>query len=128
MDDRYGGTGPYHVRNFIMKWITNMWVYARELWVSRDEPEGMRRLATVYWGVLLAIAACVMAGSVVYGTSRFFSTLNGETSNSGLLSSEGGLILFNRAEFEATVKGFELREENYKRFKEDPPEIADPSR
>ena len=111
-----------------MRRITNMWGYVSELWASRDEPEGMRRLAAVYWGALIVIAACAMAGSVVYGTSRFFSTLNGETSDSGLLSSEGGLILFNRAEFEATVEGFELREENYKRFKEESPAIADPSR
>lgn len=112
----------------MMKFDTNVWARTRDVWRSRDEPEGIRRLADVYWNTLLFLAACALLGTALSGSSRFLSALGGNEDDVTLLQSEGGLILFNRAEFEATFEGFESRQNQYAVLKQSTPAIADPSR
>lgn len=111
-----------------MKLNTNLWARTHDAWRSRDEPECIRRLAEVYWNILVFLGACALLGIVLYGGSRFLSALNGDEDGVTLLQGEGGSTLFNRAEFEATFRGLESRKSRYEDLKQNAPTIADPSR
>ena len=110
-----------------MTWLWNILGFVHEVWAFRHEPEHFRRLADMYWGLLLFLAFSVVISASVYGALKFLETTRGNGEDA-LAPSGGGLLLLNKRDLQATLDGFAARSAAYEAFKTNPPTIVDPSR
>lgn len=110
-----------------MTWLWNIWGFVYEVWAFRHEPEHFRRLADIYWGLLLLLAFAVVISTSVYGTIKFLETTR-ENEEDALTPSIGGVLLLNKRDLQATLDGFAARSAAYEAFKTHAPPIVDPSR
>jgi len=110
-----------------MTWLMNMLARTYDLWAYRHEPEYIRKLVDAYWFTLLLLSVTVIVFALLYGGTKLLA-VRGEAEGGTLLQSEGGRVILNQIELEATLEGFAAREANYESLKKNPPKIADPSR
>lgn len=110
-----------------MIFLIHLWSSARMIWHYRHEPENLRKIADVYWGMLLVLAALTFIGLAAYSGIKFYEVFD-ENDEAPLLSSGGGGIMLNRADLQSTLEVFDTRKSQYEYFKKNLPAISDPSR
>lgn len=97
------------------------------IWHYRYEPENLRKLADVYWWLLLVLAALTFIGLAAYSGIKFYE-VSDENDGVPLLSSGGGGIMLNHADLQSALEAFDTRKAQYEYFKKNLPAISDPSR
>ena len=110
-----------------MTWIFNILRKVRDLWGYRHEPEHLRRLAELYWRILLIVAGILVLLATLYGAGKFREVLRGEAENP-LKSSGGALPILVQKDLQAILEGFSARATQHEMFKKSPPKVTDPSR
>ena len=82
----------------------------REAYSSSHEPESMRRLADVYWTIVVCIGTLLMLGSVGYGMWQFFVPPSRVESGATLgVRNEG----FDKAELKKAVAALQQRRDEF---------------
>ncbi|MEK7133808.1 MAG: hypothetical protein AAB804_01930 [Patescibacteria group bacterium] len=93
----------------------------------RHEPEGIRVLSNVYWRALIVTAFLVTACVLLYSIWGLMRVLNNLGATSGASAPPPSAL--DRAALDATVAGFEKRQEQFDLLKKNRgTAIPDPSR
>lgn len=107
--------------------LLHLWGALRDTWQYRHEPEIYKRLAGIYWALLLFVSVLVLGGLISYAGLKFYSVF-GPQDNNPLLSGGGGAILFSRQDLREAMEVFEKKRQTYEYLRRNPSKIPDPSR
>ncbi len=95
-------------------------------YAGRFEPEGLRTLASLYWRTLLGAAALAVVLSLLYGMWDLFNVLESLSTAPG--ASGASKPALTRAQLDAVVQGFEVRQKHFDELSGSAGTVPDPSR
>ena len=107
---RNGSHTPYY---YLSNWHMTKGIQQktiREAYASMHEPESVRRIADIYWTVLVWIGTVLMLGSVGYGMWLFFVEPTREASEVTIGVGGSG---FDRAQLQKAVDALQKRRDEF---------------
>jgi len=110
-----------------MKYFNDIWNRIVEMYATKSEPEGLGRLADIYWRTVLSLCFIIIVLALLYGVSDLLgvlSDLGTPPNTSGTPPSP-----FNRNTLDGLVQAFQARQQQYDALSATPSApVLDPSK
>ncbi|HEV3244838.1 MAG TPA: hypothetical protein VG102_00585 [Candidatus Paceibacterota bacterium] len=97
----------------------------REAWEDRNEPEGLRALATAFWRGLVVVAFLALLCALWFGSQELDAASQAENVKNTYAAPRSP---FDPAQLQSTLAAFSARQSEYQSLSTSPlPSVADPS-